>query len=196
MLTVRRLLGALLAAGVLASAACGVAGTPSPSADGTSLTTPTTSASPETRTTTVNQGDSAFKTITLTWSTGSVPPPYNYTLTLTVAGENAKLAWESNYSASDRTWSREFKLNATQAANLNSSISRVLTSGWKDSDDIAVGGPSVSYSVEAPDGSIRKDSSAIADEVDGIESLINATVPKSVYSEMEGEYLRWQKTQK
>lgn len=136
-----------------------------------------------------------FDSIELTWNTGSLPPPYNYTVTLRAAGDIGELLWKTGHTNDDQLWTREFPLDGPARADLDSAVADILAADWRDPEDPQVGGPVSSYSVVTADGTIHEDFQNSGEQVSVIDDLIISTVPNDLYAEVEAEYFEWQATQ-
>ena len=185
-----RLVAALVAAlgaaaGLLLSGCAGSAGVPVVASSTTGQST-----SAATGQSTAPTEEAAYSSIELTWWTGSVPPPYNYSWVVAVSGASGTLTYKVNY-ADGSSWSRPFTLDAAAAAKLSEAVRGFVTADWPEAEN-GVGGPSGRYLVVGADGNRFQGQGLSPDQLTALEALGKSAVPGQVWSAVQGEFDTWQ----
>ena len=126
-----------------------------------STTPPTSDSSPSTSTSPATTSTSGGGTVDLTagvtgsitWSTGSLPPPYNYSWTVTFTADRGTITLKPGYSSSQPSWSQDFPVTVDSMKALVAALSAagVGTENWDVSDPL-VGGATGSYDLTTASG--------------------------------------------
>ena len=126
------------------------------------------------------------------WATGSLPPPYYYSYTITLGPKNVgKIEFQPNYAYEDTPlWVEEFEVTNAQLEQIFSNLSEVgvFSRGWKQSGDVPTGGSSDNLTVINA-GEEYKVPSYVADkqassDIGEVYDLISSLVPKATWEDL------------
>lgn len=130
-----------------------------------------------TPTTATSAAGGACGDLQISYGNGSMPAPYSYRWTLTVAGEQGTLLMQGGQRGALRL-SRTFAVSAEQLSSL-CALGRAIAS---DSGELSVGGPTAA--AELTDGTNRV--TGTTDDTEDVEPGVRAVVPAADWQYLKG----------
>lgn len=169
---------------------------------------PTNSASPSTPESTTTEAStnsgppdlSGGVTGTITWNTGSLPPPYNYTWTAKFTASSGSFTLRTNYATGEQSWSQDFIVTHESMAALTDGLTAagVGVEGPPSAEHL-VGGPTGSYQLTTADGAQLHaslgDSSATSTELGRISDAVEEFVGPAAWNTVMDDYQKWKSEQ-
>jgi hypothetical protein len=132
----------------------------------------------------------------ITWNTGSMPPPYNYSWTATFTATSGTFALHTNYAAKNGSWSHDLAVTPAKMAALTAALAAAgVGAEGPPSDEHLVGGSTGSYQLTTAEG--RKlhaslgDSATTSTELQAVADAVRAFVGGAVWNAAMDSYQTW-----
>ena len=132
----------------------------------------------------------------VSYSNGSVPPPYHYEWRVAFDTGTARLVWTPGYDDAEE-WSETVDLDREQRQRLYDRIRETGLFEFENSDDGMVGGPTGRATFGRPPN-LRHDTGTLGtseagqDMLDELVAATEATFPAHVWAEMERRQDEWE----
>jgi hypothetical protein len=132
----------------------------------------------------------------ITWNTGSMPPPYNYSWTAEFLQTAGTFTLRTNYATDQQSWSETFTVTADSMATLTAAlVAAGVGAEGPPADEHLVGGSTGSYRLTTADGiplhASLGDSSATATELGRISDAVEEFVGAAAWNTTLDSYRRW-----
>lgn len=132
----------------------------------------------------------------ITWNTGSMPPPYNYSWTVEFTATSGTFTLHTNYASDNQSWSQEFPVTPAMMAALTAALGAAgVGAEGPPSDEHLVGGSTGSYRLTTADGTELHaslgDSSATSTELKGIAGAVEVFVGAAIWNSAMDSYQKW-----
>lgn len=132
-------------------------------------------------------------TVRYAWQEGSLPPPYHYSYTVSIAADGAGLVeYIPDYSFSDPPkWVETFTVTTDQLDALYTTLRSldVFSTPWSETDDIPVGGSSSTLEVTASGTTYTVPAFPARAEADAdaAKSAVSAMVPGEIWARLTAQ---------
>ena len=131
--------------------------------------------------------------VTYDWYEGSLPPPYHYEYTVSIAADGAgQVVYTPDYPGGETpTWTEDFALDAAQLDALYAQVRDlgVLTTTWSEADDIPVGGSHSTLTIVASGKTIDIPAfpARMAEQADSAKSAVYSAVPAEIWDRLAAQ---------
>jgi hypothetical protein len=127
----------------------------------------------------------------ISYSNGSLPPPYHYEWRVEFDTVSARLTWTPGYDGAEE-WSETVDLGPAERRQLYDRIEETGLFEFENSDDGMVGGPTGRATFRHHDTGTLGTSEAGQDMLDELVDATRATFPDAVWTEMESKQRAWE----
>jgi hypothetical protein len=133
-------------------------------------------------------------TVDYQWREGSLPPPYHYEYTLSIAAEGqGEIVLTPDYPRTDvPEWTEEFQVSAKQLDDLYQVLvdNGLFTQTWRQQDSPPVGGSSQELIVTADGKRFTVEDYVVADQQAAAQSMydaVHALAPQEVWDRLDAK---------